>query len=356
MRLIAERLLPGVEGLTYVDRELISQVQLPLPPPQKTHRHHIYCSDANDGARELICEVAAARGLLLVENTDHKARQRLGVCAFASHMKKGAQQVTAATGRATLPAVPSRRIRKDADDKSAAPRGNPLHLTCTDRDLQFCDHMLLYLNGRTWTRGEQSVKLADELLRALDMEVHVLLAHEMPSLEQRGGGDQDKHAACEFQALFASANGATPKELIQRNIYGEIAIALKAGPWREVSMVLMAAALTAGESSSKKKTRTGTVSSSARIKTCQVGHQHTQPSESERERASANATTRSDRQITTRARRLWRTAAASRLEAPTISSARATAAEPSIAPSQSAVEVEAAVLGESPGMEIELEI
>ena len=42
-----------------------------------------------------------------------------------------------------------------------------------------CDHLLLYLTSQTWTRGEEaSGALATVILRAMDLGVHVLLAHE----------------------------------------------------------------------------------------------------------------------------------------------------------------------------------
>jgi hypothetical protein len=41
--------------------------------------------------------------------------------------------------------------------------------------------MLLYLNAKTWTRRAESEKLADEVQVAMDLDVHLLLAHESES-------------------------------------------------------------------------------------------------------------------------------------------------------------------------------
>ena len=49
----------------------------------------------------------------------------------------------------------------------------------TDADrLAECEHMLLYLKGLTWTRGEASEALAEDERRARKLGVHVLLTPE----------------------------------------------------------------------------------------------------------------------------------------------------------------------------------
>ena len=54
--------------------------------------------------------------------------------------------------------------------------------------------------------------------------------------------DVDRHA-CEFSDFFRE--GWTPKHLLRANLYGEIAIALKAGAWRKAGLALVAAKLAA---------------------------------------------------------------------------------------------------------------
>jgi hypothetical protein len=98
--------------------------------------------------------------------------------------------------------------------------------------------MLLYLTVKTWTHGAESDALGDELSEAMDLGVHILLAHEMP-----GSGGQTERFGCEFGVNFACADGTTPDKLLSRNLYSEIAVPLKGGPWREASMALLGVAL-----------------------------------------------------------------------------------------------------------------
>ena len=83
--------------------------------------------------------------------------------------------------------------------------------------------------------------------------VHLLLAHEM-----LGEGGQEARNGCDFGAFFACSEGSTPQELLQANIYNEIAVPLKGGKWREASMVMLAHTLrgsASDEASSKASSR-----------------------------------------------------------------------------------------------------
>jgi hypothetical protein len=57
--------------------------------------------------------------------------------------------------------------------------------TDTDRLAQ-CEHLLLYLNSQTWTRGDRSEAFAEIVRRAMDLGVHLLLAHESESQPPTG--------------------------------------------------------------------------------------------------------------------------------------------------------------------------
>ena len=99
--------------------ELVNTRLCRLPPPTKGCGlgYHVYCSQHNAGSFELITE--------LVDDRDD-----LGECL----------------------------ITQDPDY------------------LERCDHMLLYLTGQTWSRGEAATEaLATELLQAMELNVHVLL-------------------------------------------------------------------------------------------------------------------------------------------------------------------------------------
>lgn len=113
-----------------------------------------------------------------------------------------------------------------------------LYVTTDADKLAECEHMLLYLTALTWTSGEQSTQLAKEVAQAMDLGVHILLAHEMV-----GSGDQMARHGCEFATFFSCEDGATPEKLLHKGIYSEIAVALKGGRWREASMALLGASL-----------------------------------------------------------------------------------------------------------------
>jgi len=198
MRQISERLLPEVEaGATYVDREIVSQKLRPLPPPNGSF--HVYCSLLNPGAESLMLEVSRK-------------------CGFDIELE-------------------GQRLEGLSLSRSPS-KINKLCLTMQGSQMARCDHMLLYLTSETWTGGEKSAKLGEEIGTAMDLGVDVLLAHEMPGL-----GGQEKRFGCEFASFFSCPDGTTPSELLQRGVYSSIAIPLKGGPWREASIALMVRAL-----------------------------------------------------------------------------------------------------------------
>ena len=66
-------------------------------------------------------------------------------------------------------------------------------------DLNKCQHMLVYLTNETW-RGEDSAQFAAEVEQAMDEAVHLLLAHEMPGLQE-----EERHAV-DFGDFFIFAD------------------------------------------------------------------------------------------------------------------------------------------------------
>lgn len=126
--------------------------------------------------------------------------------------------------------VPADAHRRDAT-------AQPVLLTAERADeLTSCDHLLVYLTARTWTSGAVSERFAEEVERAMEAGVHLLLVHEMP-----GVGGQEVHYACKFESFFAT----TPRRLLSAGIYHEIAVAFKGGAWREASMVQLLRAVVA---------------------------------------------------------------------------------------------------------------
>ena len=107
---------------------------------------------------------------------------------------------------------------------------------CTSElhDMEMCERCLVYLNGKTWTSAEKSARLAEDVRKAMAVGTPILLAHEMI-----GFGGQEARFGCEFQQFFGCEDGATPPDLLHKGIYAQIAVALKGGPWRDASMVLL---------------------------------------------------------------------------------------------------------------------
>ena len=98
------------------------------------------------------------------------------------------------------------------------------------------DHVLLYLSLATWKDdGQRKTELAAEVKEALLAGRKLLLVHETD--EERGGVQQFGH--------FFGAD-QTPGELLGLKIYAEIAIGMKAGEYRAVSLGLFDRAMKAG--------------------------------------------------------------------------------------------------------------
>jgi len=225
MRLIAERLLPGAAGATYVERELVSQQIKPLPLPRADHDFHVFCSPLNPGAAELIAELAQERSLAL--------RTTRADSETVESPRRPSDESPRKGPRPSVVTDSSVKRRSSRSGESVS----VILMTTDATQLNACDHMLLYLTAQTWTQGEPSAALAEEIRTALNRGVHVLLAHEMT-----GTGQEARHA-CEFASFFSCVDGATPSELLKRGIYSEVAVPLKGGAWREVSILLLAKAL-----------------------------------------------------------------------------------------------------------------
>jgi hypothetical protein len=98
-----------------------------------------------------------------------------------------------------------------------------------------CEHFLLHLTSTTWTSGEVSAQFAREVCEAHRLGVHLLLAHEFPSMLDNA--DTSQRGACAFNDFWN--DGWTPKYLLKgdANVYKQIAIALKPGEWRTAGLV-----------------------------------------------------------------------------------------------------------------------
>lgn len=108
-----------------------------------------------------------------------------------------------------------------------------LEMTCDPFELAECCAMFVYLDARTWTSGPRSRKFALEVESAIDADVHLLLGHEMPGL------NQESRFPAPFETFFVCEGGTTPKQLLEAGIYNEIAQTLKGGPFRQASIDLV---------------------------------------------------------------------------------------------------------------------
>jgi hypothetical protein len=177
MRQIAEALLPEAQrGQTCMQGELSQQPMPLLPPPRHGKRFHIFCSTHNAGAAALVAEVKTATGL---------------------------------------------DIRMSEDEA----------------DLPSCERILIYLTKATWSRGPGTDAFCAQVEKAMELGTkRQLLAHEMP-----GADDGEARGAVIFDNFFAGeGSGGTPERLLRRNVYEQVAVALKSDEHRAVSMVLMA--------------------------------------------------------------------------------------------------------------------
>lgn len=226
IRIIAERLLAvqlhgctsQLRGSTYVLTELISKRFEPLPPPAGQATYHVYCSQFNPGAKQLLHEMAN-----VVSQLEPDQHRRLQVKSVPQKHDVNARARIAKELREWRG-----KLTKSANTKA------PLIMTQAVSVLAECQCMLVYLNSQTWTRDEESERFANEVREAMQLDVPLLLAHEMPGI------GQDGNHACPFEAMFSCADGETPQDLLSRGIYKTTAVALKGGELRKTSMVLLA--------------------------------------------------------------------------------------------------------------------
>ena len=95
-----------------------------------------------------------------------------------------------------------------------------------------CESMLVYLTDRTWDNGQDSKDLGRQVAFALSHGIPLLLVHEMPDI----AGDDGRHGV-EFARFFHPEQ--TPRSLINAGIYHTVAVPLKGGNYRAVSMSLL---------------------------------------------------------------------------------------------------------------------
>ena len=122
--------------------------------------------------------------------------------------------------------------------------------------LSTCMWMLILLNRQTWGSKESRGPLGRQIAHALMAGVPLLLVHEAPGMDLAAESTEagpsaaarqatsqpttgaEADAACEFNVFFEKDQ--TPQPLRRAGIYGQLAITLKRGGYRPVSLALVA--------------------------------------------------------------------------------------------------------------------
>ena len=100
------------------------------------------------------------------------------------------------------------------------------------------DHMLVLLDSRTWTSGETTTKLIEEIESAISAGIHLLCVHEFQSVVGPA-----RHE-CDFALMFDRLD-ADHLQAGATNLYKEIALALKGAEWRVPGLVALASRIAA---------------------------------------------------------------------------------------------------------------
>jgi len=159
--------------------------KISLPAPLSGRQFHLFCSEFNAGSKEFAEELKAAP-------------------VFVTKGKKASA---------------------------------PLTYTTDVSKLALCDHMLVLLDVRTFTSGDDTAQFIEHIHVAMRAGVHLNCIHEFPSVV-----GPPRHE-CEFGLFFG--DDWTPSHLTggPTNLYKEIAFALKGVEWRQPGLVAVASKL-----------------------------------------------------------------------------------------------------------------
>jgi len=177
----------GLDGQVPKEQEIYLQGEaatgkVALPSPLQGRQYHLFCSEFNAGAEGLAKEL------------------------------------------------------RDADlfVTSGKQQSAPLTYTTNINDLTACDHMLVLLDARTWTSGNDTAQFVEHIHTAMRLGVHLNCVHEFPAVVG------PPRFECEFGLMFGE--DWTPPHLTggKTNLYKEIALALKGVEWRQPGLVAFA--------------------------------------------------------------------------------------------------------------------
>jgi len=192
----------------------------------------LYCSPHNPGAAELADEL---NQMVLADAPRTKRGSRnVSRCSSDDQLRRRSDDLSDLELSGLKSSSVSEHVSVAVRASSVAV-GREAFLLKTVDDVSEADHMLLYLNGSTWTHEPQ--KLAVDIRLAQQAGVHLQPCHEFPSVLDIGS----QRKAREFKDIMDS----TPSQLKKGdgNIYKQIAIPLKGANLRHVGLHTLAAAL-----------------------------------------------------------------------------------------------------------------
>ena len=225
LRLIAIRLLKPKfrEENGYVAFVPGANKTVNLPPPREGYEYHMFCSRANPTAFKLRDEMIAC----MKHQKSELAKQGKAAARKARENAGGREGL-----RQTLLL---RSTLSDAERKLAADKSSHFEDKDTLEELKRSEIFLLHLTADTWADPKRNKKLAADIVDAMRTRVRIVLAHEMPGVEDK------ERFACDFGIFFGDRDGVsiTPLFLKDAGIYSTIACPLKGGPFREISLMLL---------------------------------------------------------------------------------------------------------------------
>lgn len=228
MRLIAERLLPEGHAPLMELGQVPEQVQGPaLSVGMQLAQlgDTLCCEGAMESALECFSATRKAWRKLMMRVQRRKSPNLLAAADTSDKQAAPQRRLTSVKPRQI--AIADRLYVSESNEGAMelAQEVGDLAIVRDASEISSCVRFLLYLDGRTWTRGARSETLASELVVAMRAGVKVIMAHEMP------GVGQPVHAV-PFARFFACPEGATPPHLLRAGIYKQLAVPLKGGAWR----------------------------------------------------------------------------------------------------------------------------
>lgn len=239
VRLIANGIIDKC-GETYVPAELIHKVVIGgVPKLTLPMKFHVFASANNYGAADIIAEMSKDLGVQIKGLVKSRSRKRNNAMFNPASLKRAGSRITFhSSGSSVLgESSPVGKLVRRARGSSLSTADVPMIVTERKEDLPACRIMLVYLTAKTWTLGEEvSRAFAEEILLAMKLGIPMVLVHETPSVVET----DDYRDACPFEHFFSHADGSTPPEIIKAGLYNSIALAMKAGHWRDVSLKMLA--------------------------------------------------------------------------------------------------------------------